>query len=110
VKLPNGDRAIVSLSRLTDYLLNSQHATGKHKARVFASALGPDSSGAEVFRQWLLSLAADGDAEAGLTDAYGQRFVISGKMLYKGQEALLRTAWIVRQGCADPEFLTALVE
>jgi hypothetical protein len=110
VKLPNGDRAHVSLSRLTDYLLNPQHATGKHKARVFASALGLDASGAEDLRTWLQEQAANGDAEAGLSDVYGERFVISGKMLYKGREALIRTAWIVRPDGAEPEFLTALVE
>jgi hypothetical protein len=110
VKLPNGERAHVSLSRLTGYLLNPAHPLGKHKARVFASALGLDASGAGELRTWLLSLAASGETHAGLVDQYGQRFIITGKMLYKGREALVRTAWIVRAERIEPEFLTALVE
>ena len=83
MKLPNGERAIVSLSRLTAYLLNPLHPTGKHKARVFAAALGLDRSGAERLRLWLIELAKTGEAERGQADAHGQRFVIAGKMLYK---------------------------
>ena len=40
VPLPNPDRAVVDLAKLRDYCLNPQHEEGKHKARVFASALG----------------------------------------------------------------------
>lgn len=110
MKLPNGDRADVPLSRLTSYLLNPKHDEGKHKARVFAAALGLDASGADEFRKWLLELARDGDAQSGGADQYGQRFVIVGKLRYKGREALVRTGWIVRAGQSDPEFLTAFVE
>ena len=110
MKLPNGDRAEVPLARLTSYLLNPQHGEGKHKARVFAAALGLDPSGAEELRNWLLRIARDGEARPGRVDQYGQRFVIVDKLRYKGREALVRTAWIVRSGRSDPEFLTAFVE
>jgi hypothetical protein len=56
--LPNGDRAEVALSRLADYLLNPAHPTGKHKARVFAAALGLDRSSAEFLRTWLIAWRA----------------------------------------------------
>ena len=45
--LPNGDRAVVDIAKLTDYCLNPQHEDGKHKARVFASALGLGREDAE---------------------------------------------------------------
>ena len=110
MKLPNGDRACVSPERLTHYLLNPAHPTGKHKARVFAAALGLDVSGADTLRLWLLELAANGEAQPDRADAYGQRFVITGKLLYNGREAVVRTAWIVRTARTQPEFLTAFVE
>lgn len=110
MKLPNGDRALVSPARLAAYLLNPQHPAGKHKARVFAAALGLDKSNVAELRQWLLDLAKNGDAQPDLADVHGQRFVISQKMLYKGREAMVRTAWIVRPGRDEPEFLTAFVE
>ena len=48
--LPNGERAVVELEKLTDYCLNPEHARGKHKARVFAAALGIDIANAELLR------------------------------------------------------------
>jgi hypothetical protein len=39
VKLPNGDRADLG-TKLSDYVLNSEHRRGRHKARVFESSLG----------------------------------------------------------------------
>jgi hypothetical protein len=110
VKLPDGGRADVPLSRLTGYLLNPEHDEGKHKARVFAAALGLHAPGADEFRTWLLGVAREGEAELGRSDKHGQRFVIRAKFLYKGREAMVRTAWIIRSGRDFPEFLTALVE
>ncbi len=39
MRLPNGNRAVVDLSKLSDYCLSPRHEDVKHKARVFASAL-----------------------------------------------------------------------
>lgn len=110
MRLPNGDLAIVPLARITDYLLNPSHPVGKHKARVFAGALGMDMSAAGILEAWLQETARTGDAEPGVADAYGARFVITAQLRYNGREAQVRTAWIVRTGQAQPEFLTAYVE
>jgi len=40
MKLPGGEDAIVDPEKLTGYCLNPEHPRGKHKARVFATALG----------------------------------------------------------------------
>ncbi len=40
MKLPNRHLAIVDLRKLTKYCLNPLHEEGRHKARVFMSALG----------------------------------------------------------------------
>ncbi|MES1198722.1 MAG: DUF6883 domain-containing protein [Pseudomonadota bacterium] len=110
MRLPNGDRATVPLDRLRSYVLSTDHPKGKHKARVFAAALGLSASEALVLQAWLLDLAINGDAEPSQSDQYGQRFVIRGKMRYNGREAEVRTVWIVRTSRETPEFLTALVE
>jgi hypothetical protein len=47
VKLPNAERAFLDIAKLRDYSLSPQHKEGRHKARVFASALGLDASDAE---------------------------------------------------------------
>ncbi len=61
MKLPNAHRAVVDIFKLRDYCLNRRHEDGKHKARVFASALGLNETDAEWLRDRLLE-AARGDA------------------------------------------------
>jgi hypothetical protein len=56
--LPNGERAIVDIAKLRDYCLNSGHEEGKHKARVFAAALGIGQKDAAWLREQLLRAAA----------------------------------------------------
>ncbi len=62
VLLPNPERAVVELVKLRDYCLDPDHEDGKHKARVFASALGIRQRDAEWLRDRLLE-AAYGRAE-----------------------------------------------
>jgi hypothetical protein len=57
MRLPNPRRAVVDIEKLTGYCLNPQHEDGKHKARVFAAALGITQSDAEWLRQRLLAAA-----------------------------------------------------
>jgi hypothetical protein len=40
MKLPNAERVFVDIAKLRDYSLDPVHPEGKHKARVFAAALG----------------------------------------------------------------------
>jgi hypothetical protein len=47
MKLPNAERAFVDVAKLRDYSLNAEHKEGKHKARVFAAALGLRSGDVE---------------------------------------------------------------
>ena len=49
-KLPNRNNAVVSLEKFTEYLLNPEHPTGRHKARVFKAALGLTLENAEFLR------------------------------------------------------------
>lgn len=44
--LPNIERAAINREKLADYVLNSGHPEGRHKARVFLSALGISASDA----------------------------------------------------------------
>ncbi len=68
MKLPNGERAVVDVAKLTQYCLNPQHVDGKHKARVFAAALGlkqldfvlKTPSGSAVIRSgWIVRYGED---------------------------------------------------
>lgn len=46
--LPNFEKASVDLEKLTAYALNASHPEGRHKARVFLSALGVTAADGEA--------------------------------------------------------------
>ena len=62
VMLPTADRAVVDIAKLRDYCLNPDHEDGKHKARVFASALGLRQGDADWLRGRLLEAAVSEQA------------------------------------------------
>jgi hypothetical protein len=95
MKLPNPDRALVDIRKIRDYCLNPEHRRGRHKARVFAAALGLTSEHSDVLPNALLAAARDGEAIATDRDQYGQRFVIDFWMAGPGSSATVRSSWMV---------------
>jgi len=61
MKLPNGDRAEISMQKLIGYCLNLEHSSGKHKARVFQSRLGMTVENAEVLHSLIQQAAIEGE-------------------------------------------------
>jgi hypothetical protein len=56
MRLPNGDHAVVERAKFTGYCLNRDHPRGRHKARVFESALGLTERDVDILRDTLCSL------------------------------------------------------
>lgn len=98
MKLPNPERAEVDIAKLLEYCLNTEHPEGKHKARVFLTALGLGAKDAEELRQALLNAAQTMEAIRGARDKYGQRFLVDFAMRRDRHEARIRSAWIIRSG------------
>ena len=96
MQLPNPSRAYVPITKLVDYCLNPEHPRGRHKARVFAAALGISAANAEQLRNALLVAASTGDALTAESDAYGQRFVLDFRMDGPAGLVAVRSLWIVR--------------
>ena len=95
MKLPNGGEAIVDLVKLRDYCLNPSHIRGRHKARIFASALGLTQADAEFLRERLIHAAKTEDAVESDSDDYGQRYTIDFTLVRGERQARVRSAWIV---------------
>ena len=108
MKLPNGDRASVNLRKLSGYSLNSCGA-GKHKARVFASALGMNAEQALLLRSLLLDAAKNGEAAEGEADEFGQRYMVDFEVAHAGRTAVVRSAWIIDAGKSNPRLTTCYV-
>jgi hypothetical protein len=71
MKLPGARDAVVDINKLRDYCLDPSHPRGRHKARVFASALGILQTDAEWLKEKLLAAVLEQDAVPGETDEYG---------------------------------------
>jgi hypothetical protein len=109
MKLPNAARAIVDIEKLRDYCLSESHPRGKHKARVFATALGLTATDVFELREAILSAVQVEEAIAGERDEYGQRYIVDFSMRRQGREAVIRSAWIVRRGEDAPRLTSCYV-
>jgi hypothetical protein len=109
VNLPNGDRALVDIVKLTDYCLSATHPRGRHKARVFAATLGLTADQADVLRDALLEAAKTQDATGTDQDEYGQRFAVDFGMSGPSGHAQVRSTWIIRVGEDFPRLTSCYV-
>jgi len=106
MKLPNAQRAFIDLAKLRDYSLSATHPEGKHKARVFAAALGLDVTNAEWLREQLLAAILLEQCALGRKTELGQRYSVDVTVRHADREALVRSAWIIRQNEEFPPLVS----
>ena len=109
MKLPNAERAFLDIAKLCDYSLSSQHKEGRHKARVFASALGLDASDAEWLGERLQEAVRERDCQLGKKTLYGQRYLLDFSLRHGQKAARVRSVWNVRPGEDFPRLVTCYV-
>lgn len=95
-RLPNAEHAYAPVEKLRDYSLNPEHPVGKHKARVFRSALGFTIDDAERLRDTLIAAAHTLEAVETTPNEYGRRYAIDIPMIGLRGEVTVRATWIVR--------------
>jgi hypothetical protein len=106
MRLPHGDRADLG-TKLEDYVLNPRHREGRHKARVFESALGITLANRDVLRQAILSAAENSeDAEPLGNNGHGEIYILRFPLETRIGSAAVLTAWIVRDGEDFPRLIT----
>lgn len=108
-KLPNGDKAIVPIEKFSEYALNPEHRTGRHKARVFKAALGLTQDDAEFLQARIKEIAETHDAITEVPTAYGERYVIDFELTTDDGQAKIRTAWMVRNSEDIPRLTTCYI-
>jgi hypothetical protein len=109
MKLPGEEHAAVDIVKLHDYCLNPLHPRGRHKARLFVSALGPARADAEFLREELLRAAREADAAMDESDEYGERYTIDFDLSRGVRRAMVRSAWIVRRGERYPRLTSCYI-
>ena len=110
MRLPNPHKAVVALEKLRDYSLNPSHPLGKHKARVFGSALGLTRDDASWLRERALEIAATDDAVPWLTSVFGDKYIIDSVLHHGGKAAVVRFCWIVEFGTDFPRLTSCYVK
>jgi len=87
MRMPNGDRAFVEDAKLLDYCLSRSHPRGRHKARVFAAALGITAAEVDDLKSGLIAAARDADAQPTRRTQFGQMFEIRAALTGPGGTA-----------------------
>lgn len=95
--------------KLRDYCLSPEHPRGRHKARVFASALGLTVDDSQELRRALLAAALSEEALVAEEDEYGQRYMLDFEMSTEMGSAVVRSGWMVRSGEDFPRFTSCWV-
>ena len=107
--LPNFEDAFIDIRKLTEYALDPESPRGRHKARVFRSALGYTIDDSEELRRAILVCLPNSEAEPGESDFYGERYTVDCRISTESGEATVRTGWIIRQRESFPRLTTCFV-
>lgn len=110
MKLPNANLAIVDPEKICDCCLNPEHPRGKHKARVFQSALGVTKVDAEKLITKIREQIQEAECEKGERDEYGQRYTVEIGIEINAMKAVVRTSWIIKQDERQPRLITCYVK
>jgi hypothetical protein len=107
--LPAHANARIDAAKLSGYCLSASHLRGRHKARVFAEALGIGQTDAEWLRLAISGGLVENDAVLQERDEYGQRWRVDMMLTRQNRRAVVRTIWILREGETVPRFVTCWV-
>jgi len=109
MSVPNATQAHVDREKLRGYCLSRDHPRGRHKARVFESALGLTAEDVDFLRDALLVAVQSHDAIPTLRDEFGQRYVVGFVVTATFRQADVRSTWIVRTSEDFPRFVSCFV-
>ena len=107
--LPNHHRAEIGIAKLREYCLSTTHLRGRHKARLFASALGISADDAVWLRNEILKGLENSDAIKDVSDHFGQRWRVDLLLTRQNRRAVVRTVWLTAHGQSNPKLVTAWV-
>ena len=96
--LPNAVNAFIDDNKLYGYCLNEAHETGKHKARVFKSALGITVDDYLILKKAILEAVLVVQSPPNQMDKYGTRYYTDFEMQHNNVTATVRACWITGFG------------
>ncbi len=106
MKIPNGDRAIIESSKITEYLLNTDHRRGGTKAKLliqFGYSLENWQQLELDIRRFHLVV----DVNVIKETIYGVRYEISANLLTPiNRQLFVKTVWQIDKGTDFPRLIT----
>ena len=107
MKLPNGQRAVVSREKVVAYLLSPSHPAGMSKAAFFRR-FGFDAEWWTGLERALLSHVLMNEVVETETTAYGIKYTVDGPLeTPDGRNPLVRSVWQIDRGSEAPRLITA---
>jgi hypothetical protein len=101
VPLPRATEATIPTAKLVGYALSATHERGRHKARVFASALGITAHDWRYLHDQILAAIADGEVRSTRITPFGVAYevivTIDGR---NGRTVPVVTTWMIASDAA----------
>jgi hypothetical protein len=108
--LPNYEKAVILRDKLEGYVLNPTHDEGRHKARVFKSALGFEQSDWEELKRRILDELPYHEAISQGEGLWGRKYLVTLPLTgLNGNTADVETVWLIRPKTDFPALVTTLV-
>jgi hypothetical protein len=109
-QLPNADKAVIPIEKLRDYSLDPAHPLGKHKARVFRSALGFTQPDAPHLQELIRQAILTSEAVEVAVNEHGTRYIVDFPTTSARRTIVVRTAWIIDAGETVPRLTSCYVK
>ena len=105
--LPNSITASINQNKIQDYLLNSNHSLGKHKARVINSILGYHYQNWNLLSDKIFDTLQTAEVSRIEKSKFGVKYeipmCITGE---KGRSMILKTIWQIDNNSNIPRLIT----
>ena len=107
MKLPNLENAHIPRTKITEYLLNTEHPEGRGKATFFTQ-FGFSVAQWEALADALMAHASLYDVTKVEQNRFGTRYVIEGEVnTPSGRSPNLRSVWFIEAASQIPRLVTA---
>jgi hypothetical protein len=108
--LPEFDELILDVAKLAAYSLSGDHPHGRHKARVFKSALGIDHTDAAWLRQALIDALPNAEARPAGSNEFGPRWRADVEVARHDKRAVVCPIWIMDTGSRKLRLITCWID
>jgi hemerythrin-like domain-containing protein len=108
--LPNYERAVLPIEKLTNYCLNAEHPEGKHKAFVFEKVLGLTLADAQWLKAKILDNLAFYGAKEMEENEFGRKYMVEMAIEKEGNKANVRTVWIIEKSDLAPRLVSCYIK